>query len=121
MKWSLFILLMLTLTLAGCDRLLGDKGEPVTEVDRKVAERVLEHVLDRIDEAHSKVGPVAIFDLPEYKRLAAKAEGFESWAEFRKRLQAAGPSLDIEYSRRITRRLEALLRKPEETSEEDDG
>lgn len=119
MRWTPFMLLTFALTFAGCDRLRGEKGEPVSGVDQEVAERVLDHVLDRIDAAHGGIGPVAAFDLPEYKRLAAKAEGFENWAEFTKRLRASVPPLDIEYSRRITRRLATLLDEPEEASDED--
>ncbi len=117
-RFLVLLLLTVFLPAIGCDRLLGDKGESVTGVDRDVAEKVLEHVLDRIDKAHREIGPMAAFDVPEYKRLAAKAEGFASWADFNKRLRKTDPSLDVEYSRRITRRLERLLEEQESSGEE---
>jgi hypothetical protein len=105
---TLLVLLVLVVAVPACGRIMGNKEPSSPEVDRKVADRVVERVLAALTEAHREEGPLAAFRLPRIKQDAAQSENFANWRDFHKRLLATDRSLSVEYSRRITKRLEDL-------------
>jgi hypothetical protein len=102
-------ILFAALLLGACGWFGEDRTATGPPVDPETRELVVSEVFRRLGTAYEEVGPRFHALLPAIKEESVKAGGFADWAEFRTRLLATGPDLDVEVSRRITARMRELL------------
>ncbi len=100
---------VLLLLLPACGWLADDPLARVPPIPPEERELVVADVLHRLGAAWEEVGPLLTARLPDIKRAAAAKAGCADWLEFRARLAATDPALEVEVSRRITGRIRTLL------------